>query len=148
MPQSIRTAYETRLKRGEITPDAAQARAVESLARLEGELNGWGEPGFSLNPFRRREPPRGVYLHGPVGRGKSMLMDLFFDSAPVTRKRRAHFHAFMAGVHADIKAWREGDAAARKARFGVARGDDPIAPTAHRIAEGARPQCRSLASAG
>jgi cell division protein ZapE len=141
MPQSIRTAYETRLKRGEIAADAAQAQAVESLARLEGELNGWGEPGFSLNPFRRREPPRGVYLHGPVGRGKSMLMDLFFDSAPVTKKRRAHFHAFMAGVHADIKAWREGDAAARRAHFGVVKGDDPIVPTAHRIAEAARLLC-------
>jgi cell division protein ZapE len=141
MPFTIRTAYESRLKSGEITPDGAQARAVEALSRLEGELNDWGEPGFSLPFFKRKAPPRGVYLYGPVGRGKSMLMDLFFDSAPVARKRRAHFHAFMAEVHGHIDAWRKGDAAQRKARFGQARGDDPIAPTAALIAEQARLLC-------
>ena len=78
---------------------------------------------------------KGVYLWGPVGRGKSMLMDLFFDSAPVRRKRRVHFQAFMAEVHDLIGQWRKGDAAARKARFGQAKGDDPIAPTAELIAE-------------
>ena len=143
MPVSVRTAYRDRLNSGEIAPDHAQAAAVEALARLEGELNAASEPGFSL-PFlrdKRREAPRGVYLWGPVGRGKSMLMDLFFESAPVTRKRRAHFHAFMAEVHANIDAWRKGDAAARKARFGTAKGDDPIAPTAELIAQGAKLLC-------
>jgi cell division protein ZapE len=143
MPLSVRTAYRERLARGEIAPDPAQAAAVEALARLEGELNAAAEPGFSLPVLRRRDTagPRGVYLYGPVGRGKSMLMDLFFESAPVARKRRAHFHAFMAEVHADIDAWRKGDAAARKARFGTAKGDDPIAPTAELIAERARLLC-------
>ena len=142
MPLSLRTAYRERLSRGEIAPDAAQAAAVEPLARLEGELNGLGEPGFSLPFFKRQEPVlRGVYLYGPVGRGKSMLMDLFFASAPIARKRRAHFHAFMAEVHGHIDAWRKGDAAARKARFGTAKGDDPIVPTAELIAEQARLLC-------
>jgi cell division protein ZapE len=143
MPPSLRSAYRSRLDKGEIAPDAAQAAAVEALARLEGELNAAGEPGFALSLFRKREPShvRGVYLYGPVGRGKSMLMDLFFESAPVMRKRRAHFHAFMAEVHGHIDAWRKGDAAARKARFGVAKGDDPIVPTAELISQQARLLC-------
>ena len=141
-PVSVRTAYAAKLSSGLIAPDPAQASAVEALARLEGELNALAEPSFSL-PFlhRRREAPRGVYLWGPVGRGKSMLMDLFFASAPVASKRRVHFHAFMAEVHALVAAWRGGDAAARRARFGEAKGDDPIAPTAAVIASGARLLC-------
>jgi cell division protein ZapE len=139
---SLRSAYRRRLDAGLIAPDPAQAEAVEALAALEAELDSAGEPVFSLPFFsRRREAPRGVYLWGPVGRGKSMLMDLFFETAPVTRKRRAHFHAFMAEVHGHIDAWRKGDAAERKARFGTARGDDPIAPTAALIAEQARLLC-------
>ncbi len=141
-PPPIRTAYCDRLRRGEIAPDAAQAQAVEILARLEADLNARSEPGFAL-PFlhRRREAPRGVYLYGPVGRGKSMLMDLLFESAPVARKRRVHFHAFMAEVHGSIDAWRKGDAAARKAAFGTAKGDDPIAPAAARVAQAAHLLC-------
>jgi cell division protein ZapE len=141
-PLSIRAAYAARLKSGDIAPDAAQAAAIDALSRLEGELNALAEPGFSL-PFltKRREPPRGVYLYGPVGRGKSMVMDLFFDSAPVLRKRRVHFHAFMGEVHGLIDAWRKGDAAERKAKFGTAKGDDPIAPTAGRIAQDAKLLC-------
>ena len=137
MTQTVRTAYAERLARGEIQPDTAQQGAVEALSRLEADLDSAGEPGFSL--FGRKPKNQlGVYLWGPVGRGKSMLMDLFFDSAPVTRKRRTHFHVFMAEVHGLIGEWRAGDHAARKARFGEAKGDDPIAPTARLIAGEAR----------
>lgn len=140
MPLSVRAAYRERLSRGDIKPDAAQEQALGALSRLEGDLNALSEPGFS-SLFRKPKGARGVYLWGPVGRGKSMLMDLFFDSAPVTKKRRTHFHVFMAEVHANIDAWRKGDAAARKARFGQAKGDDPIQPTAELIAEDARLLC-------
>lgn len=142
MPVSLKTAYGARLQAGDIKPDVAQQGAIEALSRLEGDLNAAQEPqGFSL--FRRAKPVplQGVYLWGPVGRGKSMLMDLFFDSAPVTRKRRAHFHAFMAEVHSLIDAWRKGSAAERKTRFGQHKGDDPIVPVADLIAEGARLLC-------
>ncbi|MFZ5668212.1 MAG: cell division protein ZapE [Pseudomonadota bacterium] len=151
MPLSVRAAYRERLSRGDIRPDAAQEPALAALSRLEGDLNALAEPGFSL--FRKPKGARGVYLWGPVGRGKSMLMDLFFESAPVSRKRRVHFHVFMAEAHAHIDAWRKGDAAARKARFGqtgpalgsalgrARGGDDPIAPTAELIAEEARLLC-------
>ncbi len=70
-----------------------------------------------------------------------MLMDLFFETAPVAKKRRQHFYAFMAEVHGLIAAWRQGDAAERRAKFGHHRGDDPIAPAAGLIASEARLLC-------
>ena len=147
MPDSVQTAYKDRLKCGELAPDAAQAAAVDALSRLESDLNALAEPGFSFGLLhRKRETPQGVYLYGPVGRGKSMVMDLFFDSAPAAKKRRVHFHAFMGETHGLIDAWRKGDAAARKARFGQSHsgrhgGDDPIPPVAHLLATGARLLC-------
>lgn len=85
-------------------PDAAQQAAVQRLQRLFDELQHY-RPGGStgwraklgLEP-KRQEAPQGLYFHGPVGVGKSMLMDLFFVTAPVARKRRVHFHAFMQEV--------------------------------------------------
>jgi cell division protein ZapE len=141
MDQTLSAAYGDRLRAGELRPDAAQAAGVRALARLEGELNALGEPGFGFSFFKKPKSPRGVYLWGPVGRGKSMLMDLFFAAAPVAKKRRVHFQAFMAEVHGLVDQWRKGDAAQRRARFGQARGDDPIAPTADLIAEDARLLC-------
>ncbi|MCR5873620.1 cell division protein ZapE [Phenylobacterium sp. J426] len=76
-----------------------------------------------------------------MGRGKSMLMDLFFETAPVEKKRRTHFHVFMGEIHRLIDAWRKGDAAARKARFGQVKGDDPIPPAADVVADAATLLC-------
>jgi len=140
--EPITTHYQARLARGELKPDPAQAPALAALSRLEGELDALGEPGLVEALFRKTPvPPKGVYLWGPVGRGKSMLMDLFFAAAPVEKKRRAHFQAFMAETHALVERWRNGGAAVRREIFGQARGDDPIPPLAALFASKARLLC-------
>ena len=140
MTSALEAAYRARLERGEIRPDPAQAAALPALARLEADLAA-SEPGGLFGRLRKPQSQKGVYLWGPVGRGKSMLMDLFYETAPVARKRRTHFHVFMGEVHRLIDAWRKGDAAARKAQFGQHRGDDPIPPVADVVAGQARLLC-------
>jgi cell division protein ZapE len=141
MPSALQAAYDARLTRGELRPDPAQAEGLRALVRLEQEL-AEAAPAVGLAAlFRKPQSLRGVYLVGPVGRGKSMLMDLFFDTAPTESKRRTHFHVFMGEVHRLIGAWRSGDAAARKARFGQHKGDDPIPPVADVVAGAARLLC-------
>ncbi len=120
-------AYRRRLAEGELTPDADQARAAERLDRLAQELARWRPGGW----LRRAEPPLGVYLWGPVGRGKSMLLDLFFETAPVARKRRVHFHEFMQARHAFL----------REARARGAGQDQLIAEAAKAVADQARLLC-------
>lgn len=136
MPSALQAAYDARLADGSIRPDAAQAAALATLVRLEADLEDARPAGGLKKLFGKGKPEsqRGVYLVGPVGRGKSMLMDLFFETAPVEKKRRTHFHVFMGEIHRLIDAWRKGDVAARKARFGQAKGDDPIAPVADVVA--------------
>ena len=134
MPSRIRTAYDRRLAEGRLTPDPSQIPVVEALTRLEKDL---GRRGL----FGGTPQVRGVYLWGPPGRGKSLLMDMFCASVPEPRKSRAHFHAFMARVHDLVRQWREGDAKARKRVFGQSRGDDPIRPVADLIASEARLLC-------
>lgn len=134
MPSAVRRAYDARLKSGAIHADPAQAPVVGALERLEKDLSKKGL-------FGRPPEVTGIYLWGPPGRGKSMLMDLFYAASPEPRKLRAHFHAFMARVHDLIRQWREGDAKARKRTFGQSKGDDPIAPVAELIASEARLLC-------
>lgn len=98
--------YRANLAAGGLKPDQAQALAIEKLQSLYHALKGY-EPAAGLSGWkerfgltrRRENPPLGLYMCGGVGRGKTMLMDLFFRCAPVERKRRVHFHAFMRDVH-------------------------------------------------
>ncbi len=130
--------YRAKVKAGALAPDPAQAAAAEQLQLLHGRLADY-DPGRGKSVARgwfgwgrdraRPEPLAGLYLYGGVGRGKSMLMDLFFDLAPLKRKRRVHFHAFMQEVHAGI-------AAARARGVG-----DPIPHVADAVAESATLLC-------
>jgi cell division protein ZapE len=104
------------------------ATATHRLARKSSPL-GW------LFGKRDTQAPTGLYVWGSVGRGKTMLMDLFFDSLEVRRKRRAHFHAYMADVHERIHDWRQ------KLKRGEVTGDDPIRPVAAALAEEAWVLC-------
>ena len=107
LPPGPLAAYRALLREGSVDADPAQALAAEKLQALANALrhyrpNGGGTTWRDrLGLSRRREEPapQGLYLYGPVGRGKSMLMDLFFRSVPIERKRRVHFQAFMVEVH-------------------------------------------------
>lgn len=112
--------------------DPSQKLAVEKLQSLHHALNGYQPAGESwLSGWKDRfglgrrseEPPQGIYMYGPVGRGKSMLTDMFFDTAPVERKRRVHFHAFMLEVQKRLTDLRKGE-----------KQDDPLMQVASEIA--------------
>ncbi len=133
----IRTEYKRLIKAGELSPDPAQKAAIEVLCQLGGRIRGsgvWAALGM-------RPDVQGLYLWGPPGRGKSMMMDLFFNNVHLEAKRRIHFHAFMSEVHHLIRKWRESDAAGRKAVFGTHKGDDPIPPVAKLIAKRSQLLC-------
>lgn len=130
------TAYHARHEAGELTLDPAQLRAAEKLQALHDALDAPAGGGLlaRLGLGRRGDEPLGVYIHGPVGRGKSMLMDLFFDGAPETRKRRVHFHSFMAEAHDRLHR-------IRTEAKGKPRDADLIAPLAAGIADETRLLC-------
>ncbi|NVN85822.1 MAG: AFG1 family ATPase [Rhodopseudomonas sp.] len=112
-PASFREQYQALVSSGAIEADPAQARAVRAFADLEAKLAGYkpakkhGFLGRLFGAEKDQPAPRGLYVYGEVGRGKTMLMDLFFDSSPVALKRRAHFHEFMAEAHERIYAFRQ-----------------------------------------
>ena len=104
-PTSFRAHYQGLVSSGAIEPDPAQAAAADAFAGLEQRLSNYKpvrKQGLLGRLFTDKNgaPPRGLYVHGEVGRGKTMLMDLFFQQSGVEHKRRAHFHEFMgvAGV--------------------------------------------------
>jgi cell division protein ZapE len=133
-PLSLRQRYFDRVERGQIETDPAQVSVVRALDALSEALATYRptRKGAALGWLLGRTPaipPRGIYIWGSVGRGKTMLMDLFFEETQISRKKRMHFHAFMADVHARIFAIRQ------QMKTGLMRGDDPIAPVADAIAD-------------
>lgn len=122
-------AYQARLTAHGFSADAAQRAAVERLQRLYGELLSFKAARRSSwrKMVSRAAPPRGVYFWGGVGRGKSFLMDCFFDAVPYRRKRRVHFHAFMREIHARLNTHKG--------------GNDPLAKVADQIADELRLLC-------
>src|ERR1700712_3604949 len=111
-PTSFHAHYQALVSSGAIEADPAQARAAEAFAGLEARLAGYKpvrKQGLLGRLFKDKDqaPPRGLYVHGEVGRGKTMLMDLFFQQSQVAHKRRAHFHEFMAEVHERIHGFRQ-----------------------------------------
>src|SRR3569623_1649420 len=125
---NLLTRYDALVAAGELKPDPEQAAAARRLAALAEELQATPKRGSTLWRALGRKPeaPRGVYLWGAVGRGKAMLMDLFFGCLDIRRKRRVHFTEFMLEVHQRI-------AAERAKELG-----DPNAPVAAALAEEAR----------
>jgi len=134
--------YRELVRQGELIQDPVQELAAEQLQLLHGRLTDYDpsqDKGF-LSFLKRpnKEPaPRGLYLFGSVGCGKSLMMDMFFEDAPLAPKRRVHFHAFMLEVHAAIDAWRKLDPKERAAQPNYVKeaGDDPIQPVAKQIAQ-------------
>ncbi|MFM2111748.1 MAG: hypothetical protein RLZZ271_408 [Pseudomonadota bacterium] len=100
----VHEAYEVELKQRGYTSDPAQLRAVDALERCATEWEAYKDKrSNSLKKFfNRPDIPRGVYMHGGVGRGKSFLMDCFFNAVPIKRKVRLHFHEFMREVHREL----------------------------------------------
>ncbi|MES0132167.1 cell division protein ZapE [Mesorhizobium sp. M0029] len=139
---TVRQRYDHLVATGAIERDAAQERIAAALDRLTDEISvkrlahkssalGW----LFARKRETREVVKGLYIHGGVGRGKTMLMDMFFELLPVRRKRRVHFNDFMADVQDRIQKHRQ----ARK--NGDVKEDDPIPPVALQLAEQAWVLC-------
>ncbi len=136
MSASISLQYAAHIAAGKIECDDAQETVVARLTELERRLaeHRLARKSSSLGWLfgareRRSDPIRGMYIFGDVGRGKTMLMDLFFEASPVVRKRRVHFHEFMADVHERIHALRH------RMKRGELAGEDPIRLAAAEIAQ-------------
>ena len=131
--------YRERVEAGLLTNDPVQAEAAERLDDLAKRLADPPKGGW----FSKPDPVRGLYLWGGVGRGKSMLMDLFFEDAAPKAKRRVHFHEFMAEIQDRLDTWRKMPEGERKrSQWRVkGAGDDPIPPVAKQVAAEAQLLC-------
>lgn len=136
--QTIIEKYDALVAKGALERDASQRAAIETLQALADALVGRKPKGAGLRQAilatlrPRPRPVRGLYLWGSVGRGKTFLMNLFFDALPVEKKRRAHFHAFMVDVH---------DRLHRLRRRPKGCDSDPVTCVAQEIAQETRVLC-------
>ncbi len=142
MKKGPRARYEALISSGALDSDPAQADAVDRLQALHDKVKPY------RGPKRRffggsKPPPKGLYLWGGVGRGKTLLMDVFFNNTAHPAKRRVHFHEFMGEVHERIAAWRGADEKTRRRHRAHNRKspDDPMPPVAFEIAQDARLLC-------
>ena len=131
---SARELYEALVVTKKIERDPAQETLLTRLTELEQRVAAHrlarrSHPVGWLFGSRGNDTAKGLYIHGDVGRGKTMLMDLFFEASPVVRKRRVHFHEFMADVHERIRGIRQ------QLKAGAIADDDPIRLTAAAVAE-------------
>jgi cell division protein ZapE len=135
MPATVSERYAALVREGEIERDPAQEAVAVKLTRLEARLaqqrlsRKSSHLGWLFAKSKPEGPIRGLYIHGEVGRGKTMLMDMFFAASQVKRKRRAHFHEFMADVHERLNAVRH------DMKSGRLSNGDPIRHVADAIAE-------------
>ena len=136
MTNSVTAHYAEGVAAGRVESDAAQLAVLEMMARLEARIAehrlarkssalGW----LFASRQSARPPLKGLYIYGDVGRGKTMLMDFFFDTSPVARKRRAHFHEFMLDVHERVFAIRQA------MKRGEQQDEDPIKRVADALAD-------------
>ncbi len=138
MSNNIAEIYAQKSATGPLRPDQDQLRAVQMLEKLRQALTDSSLSGripVALPRFWKKKPaPKGYYLHGGVGRGKSMVMDLFFDAVEIEKKRRVHFHAFMLETHDFLHT-------ARTARKPDDKIDDDLMAAADKIAANTRLLC-------
>ncbi|XP_043746387.1 AFG1-like ATPase isoform X3 [Cervus elaphus] len=126
--------YDFLIKARELKDDEHQRRVIQCLQKLHEDLKGYRiEEGLFSKLFSRSKPPRGLYVYGDVGTGKTMVMDMFYAYVEMKRKKRVHFHGFMLDVHQRIHHLKQ-SLPKRKPGF-MAKSYDPIAPIAEEISE-------------
>ncbi|XP_031835893.1 putative ATPase N2B [Nomia melanderi] len=130
-------ALKSKIARGELMKDSHQMEIADTLQCIYNEINGYKPEESSLIDKwlgkKRKQPPKGLYLYGAVGGGKTMLMDLFYDCCQIDKKKRVHFHSFMANVH--VKVHEVKKTFVRDVSSTKLQPFDPIPPVAKSITE-------------
>ncbi|XP_071295237.1 AFG1-like ATPase isoform X1 [Agelaius tricolor] len=133
--------YDFLIKHQELKNDEQQRRVVQHLQKLHESLKGYSIDSKNVlsQLFAKTDPPKGLYVYGDVGTGKTMVMDMFYSHLEVEKKKRVHFHGFMLDVHQRIHRLKQ-NLPKRKAGF-MAKSYDPIAPVAEEISREAALLC-------